>query len=199
MTLKYCQSHKCHTYDTKDRKRGSKDNRTNQTRRRSDLYYGGGNFCSMNCYNDWAEDFMNRAIDSVSGRITEPYILTEENAWQKRRHHNWDRTSNNYFMTYFWVNTISGRQIEITLDEFQNQQQPNLQFHLVLDEQPQIVSFNHNLGLKIFLFFFGWARPKKTSSKQGGPAHRLQATSSQENYFYFFLDLIFYLGYSELN
>jgi hypothetical protein len=24
MTLKYCQSHKCHTYDTKDRKRGSK-------------------------------------------------------------------------------------------------------------------------------------------------------------------------------
>ena len=126
MTLKYCQSHKCHTYDTKDRKRGSKDNRTNQTRRRSDLYYGGGNFCSMNCYNDWAEDFMNRAIDSGSGRITEPYILTEENAWQKRRHHNWDRTSNNYFMTYFWVNTISGRQIEITLDEFQNQQPPNL-------------------------------------------------------------------------
>ncbi len=100
MTLKYCQSHKCHTYDTKDRKRGSKNNRTNQTRRRSDFYYGGGNFCSLNCYNDWAEDFMNRAIDSVSGRITEPYILTEENAWQKRRHHNWDRTSNNYFMTY---------------------------------------------------------------------------------------------------
>jgi hypothetical protein len=35
MTLKYCQSHKCHTYDTKDRKRGSKGNRKNQTRRRS--------------------------------------------------------------------------------------------------------------------------------------------------------------------
>jgi hypothetical protein len=47
MTLKYCQSHKCHTYDTKDRKRGSKDNRTNQTRRRSSFYYGGGNFCSL--------------------------------------------------------------------------------------------------------------------------------------------------------
>ena len=48
MTLKYCQSHKCHTYDTKDRKRGSKDNRTNQTRRRSEFHYGGGNFCSLN-------------------------------------------------------------------------------------------------------------------------------------------------------
>ena len=72
MALKYCQSHKCHTYDTKDRKRGSKGNRVNQTRRRSDFYYGGGNFCSLNCYNDWAEEFMDRAIDQVSGRITEP-------------------------------------------------------------------------------------------------------------------------------
>ena len=83
MTLKYCQSHKCHTYDTKDRKRGKKGQRTNQTRRRSNLYYGGGNFCSMNCYDDWARDFMDRAIDNVSGRLIEPKILTEENAWRQ--------------------------------------------------------------------------------------------------------------------
>ena len=83
MALKYCQSHKCHTYDTKDRKRGSKGNRVNQTRRRSSLYYGGGNFCSLNCYNDWADQFMDRAIDSVSGRLHEPLTLTEENAWRK--------------------------------------------------------------------------------------------------------------------
>ena len=70
--LRYCQSHKCHTYDTKDRKRGSKGNRKNQNRRRSAFYYGGGNFCSLSCYNDWADDFMNRAIDNVSGRIVEP-------------------------------------------------------------------------------------------------------------------------------
>ena len=92
MTLKYCQSHKCHTYDTKDRKRGSKGNRTNQTRRRSEFYYGKGNFCSLNCYNDWAEDFMDRAIDQVSGRLTRPKILTEENAWQK--HYNRERWDN---------------------------------------------------------------------------------------------------------
>ena len=126
MTLKYCQSHKCHTYDTKDRKRGNKDNRTNQTRRRSSFYYGGGNFCSLNCYNDWADDFMNRAIDSVSGRITEPYILTEENAWQKRRRYHWGNGSNGYSFTYHWVNTISNRQIDITEEEFNNQSQPNL-------------------------------------------------------------------------
>ena len=91
MALKYCQSHKCHTYDTKDRKRGSKGNRKNQTRRRSSFYYGGGNFCSMNCYNDWANDFMDRAIDQVSGRLVEPKILTEENAWRKSYRYSWNR------------------------------------------------------------------------------------------------------------
>jgi hypothetical protein len=127
MTLKYCQSHKCHTYDTKDRKRGPKDNRTNQTRRRSDFYYGGGNFCSQNCYNDWAEDFMNRAIDSVSGRINEPLTLTEENAWRKRYDYNWDsNVSGGYEIIYCWYNSITERRIDITKEEFNNQSQPNL-------------------------------------------------------------------------
>jgi hypothetical protein len=127
MALKYCQSHKCHTYDTKDRKRGSKDNRTNQTRRRSDFYYGGGNFCSMNCYNDWASDFMERAIDQISGRINEPYILTEENAWQKRYRYNWDsNVGGNYQIIYFWYNSLTEQRIDITKQEFDTQSQPSL-------------------------------------------------------------------------
>ena len=51
--LKYCQGPKCHTYDTKDRKRGPKDNKRNETRRRSSFYYLGGNVCSMKCQDDW--------------------------------------------------------------------------------------------------------------------------------------------------
>ena len=108
MALKYCQSHKCHAYDTKDRKRGSKGNRTNQTRRRSDFYYGGGNFCSLNCYNDWAEQFMNRAIDSVSGRLHEPLILNEENAWRKVYNQRHWRNDNE--PRYIEVNMISGQE-----------------------------------------------------------------------------------------
>jgi len=127
MTLQYCQSHKCHTYDTKDRKRGSKGNKTNQTRRRSSFYYGGGNFCSLNCYDDWARDFMERAIDSISGRINEPMILTEDNAWRKRCHYNWDsNVGGDYQMVYYWYNSITNRQIDITREEYQNQSQPNL-------------------------------------------------------------------------
>ena len=124
MTLKYCQSHKCHTYDTKDRKRGSKGNKVNQTRRRSEFYYGGGNFCSLNCYDDWARDFMNRAIDQVSGRIVEPKTLTEENAWRKTRDYSYD--NGNYTQLYFWYNMVSGRQIPISLEEYRNQTEPQL-------------------------------------------------------------------------
>ena len=111
MTLKYCQSHKCHTYDTKDRKRGSKGNKTNQTRRRSSFYYGGGNFCSLNCYDDWAREFMDRAIDNVSGRIHEPKILTEENAWKQTYNPNrWDSNYNRVEgePDYVERNTITG-------------------------------------------------------------------------------------------
>ena len=80
--LKLCQGTRCHTYNTKDRLKGQKDNKTYQTRRRSSMYYGSGNFCSMNCYNDWAEEFIDRAIDHF-GRLTEPKHLTEQNAWTK--------------------------------------------------------------------------------------------------------------------
>tara|TARA_R100001440_G_scaffold2772_1_gene7563 strand:- start:492 stop:866 length:375 start_codon:yes stop_codon:yes gene_type:complete len=124
MALKYCQSHKCHTYDTKDRKRGSKDNRVNQTRRRSTFYYGNGNFCSLNCYDDWARDFMDRAVDQISGRLHEPITLKEENAWNKRRSYRYD--NGNYTSTYFWYNMVSGRQINISEQEYRNQTQPNL-------------------------------------------------------------------------
>ena len=129
MTLKYCQSHKCHTYDTKDRKRGSKGNRKNQTRRRSDFYYGGGNFCSMNCYNDWANDFMDRAIDQVSGRLVEPKILTEENAWRKSYRYSWNSNNGSgsgYEVIYFWYNSITEQRIDITHQEYQTQSQPSL-------------------------------------------------------------------------
>ena len=129
MTLKYCQSHKCHTYDTKDRKRGSKDNRTNQTRRRSEFYYGGGNFCSLNCYNDWAEDFMDRAIDSVSGRLVEPKILTEENAWRKSYRYSWNSNNGSgsgYDVIYYWYNSLTEQRIDISHQEYQTQSQPNL-------------------------------------------------------------------------
>ena len=86
MSLKYCQGPKCHTYDTKDRKRGPKDNKRNETRRRSSFYYLDGNACSMQCERDWFEVYGSRALDHF-GRLTQPKVLTKDNAWRVRR--NW--------------------------------------------------------------------------------------------------------------
>ena len=80
--MKYCQGPKCHQYDTKDRKRGPKGNKTNQTRRRSQFYYLGNNACSMQCERDWFDTYGERALDYF-GRTTQPIILTEDNAWRQ--------------------------------------------------------------------------------------------------------------------
>jgi len=62
----------------------------------------------MNCYNDWAEEFMNRAIDSISGRLHEPLTLTEENAWRRVWNRNyWD---DNTVPQYIERNMISGQE-----------------------------------------------------------------------------------------
>ena len=66
--LKLCQGTKCHTYNTQDRVKGTKGNKTNQTRRRTSLYYGNGNFCDQRCMYDWFHDFGERAVNHF-GRI----------------------------------------------------------------------------------------------------------------------------------
>ena len=115
MSLKYCQGQKCHTYTTKDRLKGPKDNKTYQTRRRSSMYYGKGNFCSLNCQNDWFNDFGDRAIDHF-GRLTEPKHLTEDNAWVKQ--YDWDSNYQNRF--YVYLNTITREQRPLTEEQYRD-------------------------------------------------------------------------------
>ena len=111
MSLKYCQGPDCHTYTTKDRLKGTKGSKTYQTRRRSSMYYGSGNFCSMNCYNDWFQKFGDQAVNHF-GRITEPKKLTEENAWTKRYRWNWQRENGE--AEHYYLNTITNEQRPLT-------------------------------------------------------------------------------------
>jgi hypothetical protein len=113
MSLKYCQGPACHQYCTKDRLKGPKGNKTFQTRRRSSMYYGKGNFCSMQCYNDWAEEFSDRAIDHF-GRTTKAKHLTKENAWKKT--YDWDR----YNRRYIYVNGITNEQRQLTEQQYRD-------------------------------------------------------------------------------
>ena len=86
--MKYCQGTRCHTYDTKDRKKGSKDNKRNETRKRTSFYYGQGNFCSLRCQDDWFQTNGDNAINHF-GRLEHPIILTEDNAWSKEYNRDW--------------------------------------------------------------------------------------------------------------
>jgi hypothetical protein len=95
--LTYCQGPKCHTYDTKDRKKGPKDNKRNETRRRSSFSYLGGNACSMNCERDWFAQFGEQALNHF-GRITQPKVLTQDNAWSTQR--DWSREGNDRYYAY---------------------------------------------------------------------------------------------------
>jgi len=116
MALKFCQGPACHQYTTKDRLRGTKGNKTFQTRRRTSFYYGKGNFCSMNCYNDWAEKFSDRAIDHF-GRLTEPKHLTEQDAWVKD--YDW-RSNVDDSHRYYFVNKISKEQRPMTEEQYRD-------------------------------------------------------------------------------
>ena len=110
--LKLCQGSRCHQYNTKDRLKGVKGSKTFQTRRRSDFYYGNGNFCSLNCQNDWFYDFGDRAIDHF-GRLTEVKHLTEENAWQKT--YDWNNTGNRL---YIYRNGITKEERSLTREQY---------------------------------------------------------------------------------
>jgi len=114
--LKYCQGPKCHTYDTKDRKKGPKDNKRNETRRRSSFHYLGGNACGIYCERDWYDTFGNRAVDHF-GRITEPKVLSADNAWRIRHHYDWDNRSNDHWYVY---NHLTEERRPITEEQYNN-------------------------------------------------------------------------------
>jgi hypothetical protein len=111
--MKFCQGTKCHQYKTKDRIKGMKGSKTYQTRRRSSFYYGGDNFCSLNCQNDWFNTYGDRAIDHF-GRLTTAKHLTEENAWYK----DYDWSVDDRQSRYIYRNGITKEQRPLTREQF---------------------------------------------------------------------------------
>jgi len=110
--LKYCQGPDCHTYYTQDRLKGPKGNKTYQTRRRSHMYYGSGNFCDTKCQYDWLLKYATKAVDHF-GRLTKAKHLTEENAWSKRENYwNWQRENGE--PRYYIYNGVTKEQRPLT-------------------------------------------------------------------------------------
>ena len=96
--MKYCQGPKCHEYKTKDRIRGCKGDKHYETRKRSAMYYLGGNACSMTCERDWFNKFGDMALDHF-GRIHEPKRQDASGAWYKDHRYNYNNGSNSNWNT----------------------------------------------------------------------------------------------------
>ena len=117
--MKYCQGNKCHEYRTKDRIRGTKGNKSYQTRRRSEFCYGRGNFCSVNCTTDWLEQNIERALNHF-GRTTEPKKVLCDQAWYKSYAYNYNREGGDRY-THYFVNDLLGQRIPITEQQYDDE------------------------------------------------------------------------------
>jgi len=111
--LKFCQGPECHMHKTKDRIKGTQGNKTYQTRRRSNFYYGNGNFCDQRCLYDWINKYIEQGLDHF-GRTTQAKHLTEHNAWYKD--YNWD--SSYTTRSYIMRNDITNEQRPLTEEQF---------------------------------------------------------------------------------
>ena len=112
---KLCQGPSCHMYDTTDRKRGLKGNKRNLTRTIGSYGYGDNNFCTLTCYNDWAKENMDRAIDYI-GRLREPKAMTPENSWDKRRRYTWQ--GDTHVSAYYYRNICTNEERSITEQQY---------------------------------------------------------------------------------
>jgi hypothetical protein len=115
--MKYCQGPICHEHKTKDRIRGPKGDKHYETRRRTHMYYN-GEFCSLNCQDDWLRVNGKQAIDHF-GRIHEPKRNDCDGGWYKDSKYNYNNGSDSNY-DHFFVNDLLGKRIPITKLQYDN-------------------------------------------------------------------------------
>ena len=118
--MKYCQGNKCHEYKTKDRIRGTKGNKSYQTRRRSSFYYGKGNFCCQTCLYDWINKHIEQALNHF-GRTTEPKKIMCDQAWYKDYNYGYDHINIRSNTTHYLINDLLGQRIPISEQQYQDE------------------------------------------------------------------------------
>ena len=100
---KWCQNPKCPEKKNSNQIRGIKGNKYYQSNRTAG--YGNGNFCTQGCADSWCHIYMDRAIDSMGVRITEPVKVSMQNAWFVDADYQYDSGGDNHWL-YFLVNKL---------------------------------------------------------------------------------------------
>ena len=109
----WCQNPRCPEKKSSNQIRGTKGKKYYQPSKASG--YGNGNFCTLNCYNQWSEQYIDRAIDTLGIRIGEPVKLPMESAWSKN--YTWNYSGDGGDRHYL-ENKLMGIRIPITEHQY---------------------------------------------------------------------------------
>ena len=109
----WCQSPECPEKKNSNQIRGTKGKKYYQSNTVGRYSYGNGNFCTLRCYNDWSDTYMDRAIDTLGIRIVEPVKLSMGNSWSKGRDYNYPRGD-----THYLENKLMNIKIPITEHQY---------------------------------------------------------------------------------
>ena len=114
----WCQNPKCPEKKNSNQIRGTKGSKYYISNKANG--YGNGNFCTLGCYDAWSNIYLDRAIDSIGVRITEPVKVNMENAWLIHQNYNYNANNNNDRWTYFLVNKLFNVRQPITVRQALN-------------------------------------------------------------------------------
>ena len=103
MSSTWCQNPKCPEKKNSNQIRGVKGNKYYQSNKASG--YGNGNFCTLGCYDYWANIYMDRALIALNIKLVEPVKVSMENAWFIDSEYHYDTDSESRW-TYFLANKL---------------------------------------------------------------------------------------------
>ena len=111
----WCQNPRCPEKKTSSQIRGTKGNKYYQSSKASG--YGSGNFCTLNCWYQWADKYLDQAIDNLGIRIGEPVKLPMESAWKKYYKYHYSSDGESSYLHYI-ENKLMGIKIPITTQQY---------------------------------------------------------------------------------
>ena len=112
----WCQNPRCPEKKNSNQIRGTKGKKFYQSNKASG--YGNGNFCTLRCYDQWSDQYMDRAIDNLGIRIVDPIKLPMESAWSKNYDYGWQESSRTRDDRHYLENKLMGIRIPITEHQY---------------------------------------------------------------------------------
>ena len=128
----WCQNPRCPERKVSTQIRGTKGKKYYQSSKANG--YGNGNFCTLNCFYQWADKNIDQAIDNLGIRIGEPVKLPMESAWRKNYKYHYVSDGESSYEHYL-ENKLMNIKIPITEQQYDSLGWSNNDKYLALANQ----------------------------------------------------------------